>query len=46
MLEKIRYFLDHPKEREEIAKNARTRVLKEHTFKDRMERVVEVVNKI
>lgn len=38
--EKIRYFLVCPDEREKIAENARVKVLKEHTYKNRMEEMM------
>jgi spore maturation protein CgeB len=37
------YFLHHEDEREEIAKKAMERVLRGHTFKARMERLVEIM---
>lgn len=39
---KVRYFLDHPESRREIANKARLRVFKEHTYKVRMNQLVEI----
>ncbi|HAV42826.1 TPA: hypothetical protein DCX15_02255 [bacterium] len=44
--EKIDYFLKHPRERREIAKRGQRRVLGEHTYKYRMERLVRVMREI
>ncbi len=35
--DKIRYYLEHPGEREEVAKRSRERVLAEHTYSHRLE---------
>ncbi|MBI4697840.1 MAG: glycosyltransferase [Nitrospirae bacterium] len=40
---KIRYFLDHPDERAEIALRSRERVLKEHTYERRMEAMLRFI---
>lgn len=40
---KTQYYLEHEDEREKIAGNARRRVLKEHTFRHRMEEVLSIV---
>jgi spore maturation protein CgeB len=37
------YFLDHPKEREEIAEMGYSRALKDHTYKERMRNLIEEV---
>lgn len=42
--EKIRYYLEHNDEREEIARRGRERVLKEHTYKRRMEEMLRITN--
>jgi spore maturation protein CgeB len=39
----IRYYLHHPDERREIAKRARERVLKEHTFLHRMKKLIGIM---
>jgi spore maturation protein CgeB len=40
------YFLDHSKERDEISRRGRERVLKEHTFIHRMKRVIKVMGEV
>jgi|Deesub1362A_J573_1020465.scaffolds.fasta_scaffold00087_88 spore maturation protein CgeB len=42
---KIRYYLNNPEERQEIAERARARVLKEHTYRHRMEEMLNFVLK-
>lgn len=44
--EKIRYYLEHPEERREIGEKGMNRTLKDHTYKKRMEEVVEVMGSI
>ena len=44
LIEKIEYYLDHPKEREEIAENGRKEVLSRHTFTHRIETMLSVIN--
>jgi spore maturation protein CgeB len=39
--EKMEYFLAHPEEREAIARRGRERVLREHTYAHRMERLLD-----
>ncbi|WP_320169801.1 glycosyltransferase [Maridesulfovibrio sp.] len=39
--EKIRYFLSHPEERMEYAQKARQRVLKDHTYSNRMQTLID-----
>jgi len=41
--EKIRYYLDHPDERQKIADRAMKRALGEHTFENRMEEMLSVI---
>lgn len=41
--ELVEYFLKHPKEREEITQRAKAKILKEHTFKQRMEEAVKIL---
>ncbi|RJR21626.1 MAG: hypothetical protein C4581_01930 [Nitrospiraceae bacterium] len=40
---KIRYYLDHPEERIRIAERGRQRVLKDHTYENRMAAMLEVI---
>jgi spore maturation protein CgeB len=42
----IRYYLDNPSEHEELAKRARRRVVREHTYEVRMKRMVEVFEEV
>jgi spore maturation protein CgeB len=44
-VEKIKWLLDHPKEREEIAKAGQLRVLKDHTFRIRANQLNEIILK-
>lgn len=44
-VEKIKWLLNHPKEREDIAKAGQTRVLKDHTFKIRATQLNEIILK-
>ncbi|MCX8065908.1 MAG: glycosyltransferase [Candidatus Hydrogenedentes bacterium] len=39
--EKINYYLEHEDERKQIAKNARMRALKEHTYQNRAQEMLE-----
>ncbi|MBU0567726.1 glycosyltransferase, partial [bacterium] len=41
LLEKVRFYLSHPEEREKIARRARKRVLSQHTYEVRMESLVK-----
>jgi spore maturation protein CgeB len=41
--EKLSYFLNHPEERRRIAKMGKKRVLREHTYRHRMEEMVNLV---
>lgn len=43
LIEKVRYFLDHPECRKEIANRAKLRVLREHTYRVRMNQLVDIV---
>jgi spore maturation protein CgeB len=43
LLEKIEYYLTHPREREEIAKNAQVRAYQEHTYKHRMREMMKFI---
>jgi len=42
---KIRYYLDNPEERNEIALRARERVLREHTYEHRMKEMLDFIFK-
>jgi spore maturation protein CgeB len=44
-VEKIKWLLSHPKEREEIAKAGQRRVLKDHTFRIRAGQLNEIILK-
>ncbi len=44
LMEKIEYYLTHEEEREAIARAGQRRVLQEHTYLHRMQRLVEVVS--
>lgn len=41
--EKIRYYLDHPAERAQIAEKARARALRDHTYDLRMKQMLKLV---
>lgn len=41
--ELVRFYLDNPEERKMIAKRARERVLKEHTYKQRLSRIIQIM---
>lgn len=45
LLEKVKYFLNHDKEREKIARAGQKRTLKDHTYKHRMEELVKILKK-
>lgn len=38
--EKVRYYLAHPEERDRIAQNGRARFLEQHTWANRVERIL------
>lgn len=44
-IEKIKWLLDHPKERKEIGRAGQKRVLKDHTFKIRASQLNEIILK-
>ncbi len=44
--ELVRYYLDHPRERQRVALAARRRVLAEHTYLHRLQRIVEIMRRI
>ncbi len=41
--EKIDYYLAHPEEREEVNRRSRARVLKDHTYDNRIEQMLSVI---
>jgi spore maturation protein CgeB len=43
--EKISFYLENPSKREEIAKRAYIRVIKEHTFLHRMKEILSILGK-
>ena len=43
-LERIEYFLAHPRERAEISRKGMARVLREHTYGDRMRELLDAVH--
>ena len=43
-LDKINYFLKYDKEREDISKQGQIHCLKYHTFENRADRILEVLN--
>ena len=45
VLEKVKYLLDNPKEREKIALNGQRRTLRDHTLKKRVEKINEIILK-
>lgn len=44
LIKKIDYYLEHEDERERIAKHGCTEVLNKHTYKNRMETILDTVN--
>jgi len=44
-MEKIQYYLDHEKEREEIAARGRARTDRDHSYKQRLDEMLKI-NKI
>jgi hypothetical protein len=44
-IELVKYYLEHDKEREAIAKAGQERTLREHTYYNRMKELVDIVNK-
>lgn len=44
LIQRIDFYLDHENERERIARNGCTEVLKSHTYKDRMQTILDIVN--
>jgi spore maturation protein CgeB len=43
---KAEYYLAHEDEREEIAERARQRILRDHTYRDRLEEMIKVVKRV
>lgn len=44
LIKKIDYFMQSEEERQRIANNARKRVLKEHTFEHRLDKMLNIIN--
>jgi spore maturation protein CgeB len=44
-IEKIQYYLEHEDEREEIARAGQQRTLRDHTYYQRMQELVDIVQK-
>ena len=44
LIEKIKYYLNHPSERERIAKKGRSEVLSQHTYVHRIRRLLSIVS--
>jgi spore maturation protein CgeB len=44
--ELARFYLDHPAATRAIARNGRERVLKEHTYRNRLERIIQLMRSI
>lgn len=44
LIEKIDYFMQSEDERQKIAINARKRVLKDHTFENRLDKMLDIIN--
>jgi spore maturation protein CgeB len=44
LMKKLDYYMEFAEERQRIADNARNRVLKEHTFKHRMEKMLDIIH--
>lgn len=43
LMEKIEYYLSHEKERQEVARNGYEKVKKYHTYRNRVDEIIEVV---
>lgn len=43
--ELVKYYLDHPQEREEIAQKGRSKVLSKHTYVHRIEKLLKAIGK-
>ncbi len=46
LLETVRYYLDHPDEREIVAKAGREKVLASHTYGHRIKQIIETLNSL
>lgn len=44
--ELVKYFLDHPRERESIAKNGRERILKDHKYENRIDVIMDTFHQV
>ncbi|MCL5666520.1 MAG: glycosyltransferase [Patescibacteria group bacterium] len=45
LIDKLKYYLSHDKEREKIAQAGQARTLREHTYEKRMEELTQIINK-
>jgi spore maturation protein CgeB len=45
LFKNIKYYLNHPVEREKIAKAGQKRTLSEHTYSNRMKEIIKILNK-
>jgi spore maturation protein CgeB len=45
LVEKVGYYIESENERKQIARKAKERVLKEHTFQHRIEKMIQVIEK-
>lgn len=44
LLAKVRYYLDHPQEREAIARAGQARTLAQHTYRHRVQQILEIMS--
>ena len=44
LMEKVEYYLSHEKERKEIARNGYENVKKNHTYRNRVDAIMEIIN--
>ncbi len=44
LLAKVHYYLEHPQEREAIARAGQTRTLAQHTYRHRVEQILEIMS--
>jgi hypothetical protein len=44
LVEKVRYYLEHPGERERIARAGQERTLRDHTYLDRMKELLHIIH--
>jgi spore maturation protein CgeB len=46
LLDKINYYLAHDEERKRIAVAARERVIRDHTWTDRVKQMIQLMNEL